>query len=184
MSTYVVRTRLRRRDIKHLIAQIPGMLSGKVPDNKGVGRVFAAHLMRGVIQRISAAYDAKSHGGPDDNGDTWEPIKESTIKAKMRDPTTGTYWPVDPRQIGFHTGLQRSAFEAGEVSGGVYHATSNQRVIIRQGSFEIRITVKHYRFFRTKRPVIPRGGIPSKWLIPAAAEAANAAISHAVGTLA
>lgn len=84
-----VKTNLTKEQVKKLIRDLPGILSGRLPSQFGLHKIFWGAVAYSLFQSISEAYQEKSKGGTDDLGNSWDDLSQHT-KAYQRDPFQNT----------------------------------------------------------------------------------------------
>ena len=68
-----------RAELKAILAQLPAMLAGRVPDKWGVAQGIQLRLGVAALSQIQQAFIVKSRGGVGSDGISWPPLKRSTI---------------------------------------------------------------------------------------------------------
>jgi hypothetical protein len=76
------RWRGTRAELLSELKKLPSVLSGRLPDDHGLGRVFLAVLGNAALAEITAAFRVKSEGGTGSDGVKWAPLKESTLERR------------------------------------------------------------------------------------------------------
>lgn len=75
-----------RAELKAVLAQLPAMLAGKVPDKWQVVDGIAARIGVAALSAIQQDFLVKSRGGTGRDGIRWEPLKRSTIARRPVTP--------------------------------------------------------------------------------------------------
>lgn len=80
-----VQIRIARRHKRKMLRKVhdlPGVLSGRLPDPNGYRDTFTSAFGHNLFTKIHKAFLTKSEGRRDDLGDFWKPLKRSTIAAR------------------------------------------------------------------------------------------------------
>lgn len=127
-TTISIKTRLSRLKVAGFFRELPAILSGTAPDPHGVRNAFLGAFCRSMFQSISKAYVAKSKGGADDLGNTWNPLKPKSIAYRLR-PKTVSRYPLSSK-LWIMQLSQRllKSLQPGDVVGGRYKPPTGQIV--------------------------------------------------------
>lgn len=68
-----------REELRRIIALVPAMASGRVPDANGIAQAIQARGGVALLSKIQQAFLVKSRGGTDECGIKWPPLKRETI---------------------------------------------------------------------------------------------------------
>jgi hypothetical protein len=88
MAKRRIQTKLKRSEVRKIIRQLPGMISGRIPSRFGFHKIFWGAVAESLFRSIYDAYLDKSQGGADELGQTWPDLKQHT-KAYKRHVTEG-----------------------------------------------------------------------------------------------
>lgn len=78
-ATARIQLNASRADVRRIMARIPSMLAGRVPDPTGLVRDIQKRIALVVLSLIKEAFAVKARGGTDACGEKWAPLAESTI---------------------------------------------------------------------------------------------------------
>lgn len=80
-----VRLNLNSHQVRRRLADVPRMLSGRIPDTQGgeLARAFALRLGVTCMAFLKEAYVTKARGGVDAAGERWKPLAPATIERRM-----------------------------------------------------------------------------------------------------
>lgn len=81
--TFQLATGRSRSEVREIIRRIPGYVSGRVPDQHGIGRAYSLGFVQSMFKSIHTGFLQKSAGRTDDLGDKWADLKPSTIAQKL-----------------------------------------------------------------------------------------------------
>jgi phage gpG-like protein len=73
-----------RAELIQSLQSLPAVLSGRLPDPLGLGKVFFTHIGNAVLKLIQDDFLVKSKGGTGAGGVAWAPLKESTLERRRR----------------------------------------------------------------------------------------------------
>lgn len=73
-----------RVELLRLLRSLPALLAGRGSDGGGIARRVLAGLGVDLLTELKLAYIAKSRGGTDEAGITWQPLAESTIRSRRK----------------------------------------------------------------------------------------------------
>ena len=68
-----------RQDVSRIARTLGGILSGREPDQHGIGQGFRSALGFGALTDVKEAYITKARGGTDEMGIKWPPLAPATI---------------------------------------------------------------------------------------------------------
>jgi hypothetical protein len=88
MAKRRVKTRLKRSEVKKLIRDLPGMLSGRINSRFALHKIFWGAVAHSLFTSIHQAFQDKSYHEPDDLGNSWRDLTRHT-KAYKRDVSQG-----------------------------------------------------------------------------------------------
>lgn len=94
----VIRTRLKSPELKKMLKELPGILSGRKPNKYRLYQVFWGAVAFSMFHSISAAYKQKSKGQEDELGNTW-PDLDRDYKAYKRPVQPGDLAPNLRRRL-------------------------------------------------------------------------------------
>lgn len=77
-----------RAELKRTLFMLPGILSGRLPDQEGLGEGFRNALGFAALSDIRSAYIEKARGGTDEMGIRWPKLKPSTIARRRTGTST------------------------------------------------------------------------------------------------
>lgn len=66
------------------LQSLPAVISGRLPDPLGLGKVFFTYIGNAVLKLIQDDFVVKSNGGAGAGGVTWAPLKEATLERRRR----------------------------------------------------------------------------------------------------
>lgn len=187
MATKITIKRDELKRIRQMIKSIGGYISGRLHDEYGIGRTFWNTLTVHLFQKIYEAYVVKSHGGTDELGNTWAPLKESTVNQKIK-PTKslrsarskesslrGLKKPKDTRRLIMReTDRLITSLKPSIIRGSSGYSPRNEQIVYSTvSSFVIGTEVPYAKYHNSSRPVIPENA--GVWV----SEAINAAVESA-----
>lgn len=79
---------MKRTELKKFLRDLPGIISGTKPSRFGLHKTFWGAVAHSLFTSIYAGFKAKSEGGTDELGESWEDIQQHT-KAYHRDVAQG-----------------------------------------------------------------------------------------------
>lgn len=80
MPTVTLQTRVPRQQLVGELRKLPGYLSGRLTDQRNLSGHFNSTFVHSLFGKIQKAFKDKSNpGGRDEFGDSWAPLKPSTI---------------------------------------------------------------------------------------------------------
>lgn len=98
-------TPLDREQFQAAIQALPGILSGRLPDPRGIALAFRLRVAVAFLEKVKEAYIVKSRGGTGEDGISWPPLTPqylaygrgpfSTRRAGRRAPGTVQGGPRD-----------------------------------------------------------------------------------------
>ena len=74
-----VRTKKSKSFVERVFKNIPRYIDGSLNDTHKIGGVFWTTLTRCMFNKLHYSYKVRSEGGSDDLGNTFEPLKRSTV---------------------------------------------------------------------------------------------------------
>lgn len=80
----VLRTKADRARVLAALATIPALLSGKTADPTGAAELVARAMGIAAASLVREAFVVKARGGTDSAGESWVPLKESTVKGRRQ----------------------------------------------------------------------------------------------------
>src|SRR5512138_3448348 len=92
MIARIVVTRDRKAEIEGFMRRLPAILSGRVPDERGVAQGFRARLAWALYSLIAPAFNVKGRGQRDDAGEVWNPLSPAYLAYSR--PITGRNRPI------------------------------------------------------------------------------------------
>lgn len=149
--------RVPKLDRRGIPAQV---LRGVVPRYRTVGTKYRSIFFQEFMRLVHEAYKTKSHGGTDDLGNSWEPLKKKTIDLKRR-----RWIPENAEKINIRTGLLVSATRPGKVFNNRYYTPQYQRTKFTERSVLFDITVPYFDKVQAVRPILPTDYTP--WIVQA-----------------
>jgi hypothetical protein len=93
-----VATSASRADVSGLMRRLPGILSGRLPDEGGIAAGFRARLTFVLFALIQDRFEKLGRGGSDENGEEWAPLSKSYLAYQR--PTTGRGRPMGGGKAG------------------------------------------------------------------------------------
>jgi len=90
MSDMTVHARMSRSEARRLLASVPAICAGRLPDPTGVVRSLYMLIGQVALGHIKKAFVEKSAGGADELGDRWEPLSQNTIDGRRVGRGVGT----------------------------------------------------------------------------------------------
>ena len=72
------------KDLRKLLADLPRLLTGKVPDPYRVARGFRTRLGSALLGEVQRDFVTKSRGGTGRDGVKWPPLAPGTLAARRR----------------------------------------------------------------------------------------------------
>lgn len=96
MPRYVIHTRLRRDELRTRLAEIPRILSGRLPDKLGIARGFMLRLAVAWLSKIKQAFIVKARGGTDECGISWPPLSKKYLAYGRGPKSTRTAGKLSP----------------------------------------------------------------------------------------
>ena len=70
--------------LRQVLAQLPGILAGRIPDTHGIARGLQLRLGNVLLSQIYQDFVTKSRGGTGRDGVKWAPLKPETIARRKR----------------------------------------------------------------------------------------------------
>ena len=87
--TIVVRTRMKRDEIRRLLASVPAIVAGRAADPAGEAGAIQRVIGLTALSLIKEAFVTKAAGGTDEAGDSWAPLAESTVQGRRKGKGVG-----------------------------------------------------------------------------------------------
>lgn len=175
-------------EVRKIIRDLPDQLSGRKPDPDNLRKYFLSHFTHRLMELIHEGFIDKSQEGRSDNlGTKWKPLKDATIKRKMKRRKLAreissqlrgmtreqrkVKSEVLARQvvpIGIDTGELEKAYRPGRVHWNTYRPPKRQ--IVKQDKMSITVTteVKHAVHFHKTRRIYPSVRRMRPWVINSA----------------
>ena len=122
-------TKLSKDKVTELLKQIPGIVKGEQKDRYGLHNKFWSAVAHSMFTSLSEAFEAKSQGGQDELGNTWEDIDPRT-KAYSRPIRRGDLTArqaranKNPNLLGILTPNQYKQWR--KIFGSIYHSEKNK----------------------------------------------------------
>lgn len=88
---------MSQEEVEAMIASVPGMLTGDIPDKYGIAEKVMKRLSAAAFKSLLESFEAKSAGGSDAAGQKWAPLAASTQTRKG---------PVQPKFLQMRHRLQ------------------------------------------------------------------------------
>lgn len=143
-----------------MLRQLPAILSGKVSDKFDLRKTFLTHFAYHIMRQVGDAFEAKSEGGTDDLGHSFEPLKPSTIRRKST-PKYKRKFPLSvAHRIMRASDRLMNSLSEGIIEGNTYFPPKNQVVQFRQGILKIFSNLKYAKFQANRRPFWPENIMP------------------------
>jgi hypothetical protein len=117
MSRTRTQTRKTKAQVKKILNDLPGYVSGRKRDTYRVRKVFWSVFTHELYRQIHIGFVAKSMGGTDDQGESWLDIRDSTKRRKGRN------------EILQHTEKLRQSLKPGTVSGDSYAKKNRDQIV-------------------------------------------------------
>lgn len=76
----------QRAKLQQLLADLPAMLAGRVPDAYGIVRRVQERLGMALLAKVKEAFEVKARGGVGSDGIRWQPLKPQTIARRRLGP--------------------------------------------------------------------------------------------------
>lgn len=70
--------------LRQVLAQLPGILAGRIPDRYGIARGLQLRVGVAMLSQCQQDFVTKSRGGTGRDGVKWAPLKPATIAARRR----------------------------------------------------------------------------------------------------
>ena len=86
MAENVIHVRGTRASIMQVLRQLPAACQGDVAIAQQASQELMARVGMAALRRIRSAFVVKSRGGTDDCGESWQPLRKSTIAYSRRYP--------------------------------------------------------------------------------------------------
>ena len=163
MPEMTVRARMSRSEARRLLASVPAICAGRVPDPTGVVR--SLHLLLGqvALAHVKKAFVTKAAGGTDEAGDRWEPLGQDTI---------------DGRRVGRGVGVPQILRDTGVLLNSLSPGGPGNLIDAIPGGVSIGTSVPYARYHHEGTKTIPARRLwpepyrwPDSWWISIADEA-------------
>lgn len=82
MADIIIRTKASLAKVTAYLRDLPGILSGRLPDKYGIAVACNAVLIKAALEDVHADFDRKSQGGAGEDGMVWEPLHPYTIRRR------------------------------------------------------------------------------------------------------
>ncbi len=151
MTTIVVRTRMKRDEVRRLLATVPAIVSGRAADPSGEEGSVQKLIGMTALSLIKEAFVTKAAGGVDAAGDSWPALADSTVKGRRKGKGVGT------PQILRDTGILLNSLSPGGIG---------NIVEWRPGTVTIGTNVPYARYHHEGTETIPARRLwpePYKW---------------------
>jgi hypothetical protein len=79
VPTHVIYTRLSPADLMAKLRELPGIMSGSVPDSLGIAHGFKMRVAVAFLEKVKLAFIVKSRGGTDEAGIKWPPLSKEYL---------------------------------------------------------------------------------------------------------
>lgn len=83
MPDYEARVNANRKKVREFLAkELPGILSGRLPDPMGIRKAVFAKVVWAALEDVKKDYEEKSKGGQGQGGIEWAPLTKFTIRKR------------------------------------------------------------------------------------------------------
>ena len=200
MSTTVV-FRGSRRELDEILASVPQILAGRIPDPLGITRLVGFTMANSMLTQVYQDFVRKSRGEVGKDGVKWAPLAASTIakrmakERKLQPKTKRAKKPkADPKFAErFDIGRDTTRLLRSLVAGRIDQVPGNPDTSVTAAMAVIAVgtNVPYAKWFREgrgkvqpARPVVPLDGtIPAAWWL-AILGAGSRGVSAAIAMLA
>ena len=91
MSRETITTPLTRDELRDAVRQLPGILSGRLPDRHGLASGFRARIAWVFYSLVARDFVKKARGGTGEDGEKWAPLSQKYLAYQR--PTTDRQRP-------------------------------------------------------------------------------------------
>jgi len=92
MATETITSKANRAELASVIRRLPGVLSGRASDVRGIGAGFRARVTFVLLGLIQTRFEALGRGEADENGERWPDLSQSYLAYQK--PKTGRGRPL------------------------------------------------------------------------------------------
>lgn len=172
----VIRTTKPSAEIRRLIHNIPDILAGRAPDPQGFRDAFWGAVAHHIFSKVSEAFLAKSNGGTDELGNSWDPLRKPTIQSRLK-PSRIRKHPLSAelRIMRVSDRLLRSLLP-GAYNGYHYSPPEDQLFRVENGNVVLGSLVEYAPAQAKLRPIFPPN--INRWIKEAVAKGSQAIIQR------
>ena len=153
------------RSIKLMLRNLPAILTGKTAAHTRIREAFIGGFSRRMMELVHRAAIRKSNGGTDELGESWKPLKRSTIRWR-RSRRIASKYPRS-RQLKMMRLSERlfDSIKPGSFNGTIYIAPEEQVFHFTRGLLTLGSSVPYAERQFSMRSPFPKNINP--WLVDA-----------------
>ena len=169
MASTTIQVRLPLSKLKARLAQLPGIITGRLPDPFRLRPLFFAVIARSLFRSIYEAFKLKSLGGTDNLGASWRGLKPSTKKRRLA-PSLLSRFPLSAQLYILRVSdTLYDSLKPGSIAGSQYRPAKNQLYELTTRALELGTTVNYAEYVNRRRPLWPAR--IARWIQSAISEA-------------
>lgn len=154
------------------LSSLPEILAGRSPKYVAFRKLFWGYVAKKLFEKIQKSFQERSHGRPDDQGNTWHPLSERRVRVKSGIHVSHgrRFKSTTPKLVNRDSGDLYRAFTPGRVTGEYVPGDESQTFRIFLGGLTVGVKVPYATQVAKTRELIPKN--VNRWV----QEAVNYAI--------